>query len=338
MKKLRAAVVGCGAIAHHCHIPGYLNNKNCELAAIVDPSTKNVKQAKEAFGIETSYRTIDDLFKKEEIDVISICSPNKFHAEHILKSLEKGCHILAEKPLCLTLDEANQIEKAAKNTDVKIMVAFTQRFYKGNQKAKQWIEKGKIGHPYMIRLRFAHEGPMSGWAMSNWFHNPDKAGGGALFDMGIHAIDLATYLMGPIRKVNGMIGTLGKKIDLEDNAILQFEFEDKALGYAEVGWTSKQGFAGVEIYGSEAAIIVDYIDGVFFVQGKTHPSGKRTVRKRLIEKNVTVGGWDVEVDHFVKCIRNNVEPEAGLQTGIYSMKVALGAYSSATTGKTAEIK
>jgi len=340
MKKLNAAVVGCGAIAHHCHIPGYIKNKKTELVACVDPSPKNQKLAREAFGIETFYKDIETLFKKEEIDVISICSPNRFHAAHIKLALQNGCHILAEKPLCLSLKEASEIEKAyqkAQKKGVKFMTGFTQRFFKGNQKARKYIQDGKIGKPYMIRIRFAHEGPMSGWAMSNWFYNADKAGGGALFDMGIHAIDLAAYFMGPVKKVNGMVGTLEKKIKLEDNAIMQYEFETGALGYAEVGWTSKQGFAGIEIYGSDAALVIDYMGGVEYLQGKTHPSGKRTLRKRTIEKDPLQGGWDVEVDYLIKCIQKDIEPEMGLYTGIHSMKVALGAYESATKGKTITI-
>lgn len=334
MKKLRAAVIGSGAIAHHCHIPGYQKNRGCELVAIVDPSPQNLKSACEKFGIQKTYANVEDLFAQEKIDVVSVASPNAFHAEHAVDALQRGCHVLCEKPLALSMKEAQSIQKAALKAGTIFMVAFSNRLYQGNIKAKQWLDKGKIGKPYMIRIRFAHQGPMSGWAMSDWFYKPPVAGGGALFDMGIHAIDLAAYYFGPIRRINAMISTLEKEIELEDNAILQFGFDGGVLGYAEVGWTSKQGFAGVEIYGSEAAIIVDYVEGAYLVSGKTSPSGKRVVHKKLIDKTPLVGGWDVEIDHFIQAVRKGEQPAMGLDAGIASLKAALGAYDSAKKGRT----
>ena len=91
MKKLRAAVIGCGAIAHHCHIPGYQKNRSCELVALVDPSPKNLKLACDTFGVENGYKSLDRLFKEREIDVVSVASPNAFHAEHAVAALENGC-------------------------------------------------------------------------------------------------------------------------------------------------------------------------------------------------------------------------------------------------------
>lgn len=338
MKKLRAAVIGCGAIAHHCHIPGYKKNKNCELVALVDPYDKNREAACQKFGVEKGYNTVDELFKNEKIDVVSVTSPNAFHAEHAVAALKNGCHVLCEKPLALSMKEAQRIQKAAQSAGTIFMVAFSNRFYRGNVKAKQWLDSGKIGKPYMIRVRFAHQGPFPGWAMSDWFYTPAKAGGGALFDMGIHVIDLAAYYLGPIRRVNAMTATLEKKIELEDNVILQFEFESGALGYAEAGWTSKQGFAGVEIHGSEAALIVDYVEGAYLLTGKTTPSGERVMKKKMIDSTPLVGGWDIEVDHFIQAIRKNEQPAMGLDAGVAALKVALAAYESAKKGSRIAIK
>lgn len=333
MKKIRAAVIGCGAISHNCHIPGFKKNKYAELVALVDPDSKNLKLAREKFGVEKGYKSIDDLFDHEEIDAIAVASPNAFHAEHAIIGLHHQCHVLCEKPLCLNLKDASKIQRAVSQAGTIFMVAFTHRLYTGNIKAKQRIEKGEIGKPYMLRIRFAHQGPR-GWAMSNWFFTPAKSGGGALFDMGIHAIDLAAYYLGNIKRVNAMIANLGSKLPVEDNAILQFEFESGPLGYAEVGWTSSQGFAGVEIHGDKGAIVNDYINGAFLVRGESTPSGKRVERRKVIDKNPCIGGWDVEIDHFVDAIRKNRQPEMGIEAGIRSLRCALAAYASAEKGKT----
>lgn len=337
MKKLRAGVVGCGAIAHHCHIPGYQNNKSCELVAVADPDTKNRETAMEKFGVPKGYASVEDMLDEENLDCVSIGSPNKFHAEHAIYAIKSGCHVLCEKPLCMSMKDARAIMRAAEKSDKIFMTAFTHRLYKGNEKAKRLVEKGEIGDPFMIRIRFAHQGPMAGWAMSDWFFNADKAGGGALFDMGIHGIDLATSYMGRIEKVNAMVATLQHEIELDDNAILQFTFENGALGYLEVGWTSKVGFFGVEIYGSEGALVVDYLGEAYVLTGKTLPSGKRQVRRRVIEKEPGQGGWDVEIDYFVRAIKKGEQPEIGLEAGVHALEVALGAYESSRKGKTVSL-
>ncbi len=334
MKKLKAAVIGCGAIAHNCHLPGYQKNKWCDLAAVADPLKQNLKIAQEKYEIQNGYLDALEMLEKERPDVVSVASPNTYHAEQAIAALKLGCHVLCEKPLCASMKEANAMKKAADKAGTIFMVAFSNRLYKGNIKTKKALEAGKIGEPFMIRIRFAHEGPFPGWAMSDWFYNPAKAHGGALFDMGIHAIDLAAFYMGKIVKVNAMIGTLAKEIELEDNAIMQFQFASGKMGYAESGWTSKQGFAGVEIYGSEGALVIDYNGTAQLITGSTTAAGKRTVRRKTIEKNPLEGGWPIEIDYFINAIRKNQQPDIGLETGIDSLRVALGAYESSKKEKT----
>ncbi len=328
MKKVRALVIGCGAIAHNCHLPGYDSDKNCEIVAVADPSLKNRTSAQEQFTIGKAYASAEDMLKHETADCISITSPNAFHAEQAVAALKQGLHVQCEKPLCTTKQEISRILRATSQSDALFMTAFTNRFYKGTQKAKKLVDAGKIGKPYMIRVRFAHEGP-KGWMMSKSFFNPNQAVGGALFDMGIHAIDLAQWLYGPIAKVSAITATLQHKIPMEDNVIMQFQFKTGALGYAEAGWTSKQGFAGVEIMGSEAAIVVDYNKNTAVrIAGSTDPAGNRKERVTTLEKNALDGGWSAQMKYFLQCVRKGVMPESDVHAGADAVRVALGAYES----------
>ncbi|MFH1743616.1 MAG: Gfo/Idh/MocA family oxidoreductase [bacterium] len=337
MAKLKAAVIGCGAIAQHCHIPGYLGNKGCELVAAADPSGARRKEAKEKFGVPRTYTSAETLFKRETPDVVSICTPNRFHAEQAVMALEHGCHVLCEKPLCLSMAEAQRIKRAKEKSGAVLMTAFTHRLFRGNQKAKQIIEKGDIGDPFMIRVRFAHGGPQPGWAMSDWFYNPELSGGGAMLDMGIHAIDLATYLLGPITAVSARVATLAKPIKVDDNAVMILEFGRKCLGYIEVGWTSKPGYTGAEIYGSEGSMFVDYSKGFSVLRGRTMPDGTVKSSWRTIDKKPATGGWAIEVDYFLRHVRKGIQPDASLEAGMDALAVALAAYKSAKTGKRVKI-
>ncbi len=337
-KKLRAGVIGCGAIAQNCHLPGYAKDKNCIIAAVADPARARLKEVNEAFKIEKSFSKWEKMLDEVDLDVVSVCTPNAFHAEQAIAAMNRGIHVLCEKPLCLSMAEAKKIRKAQEKSGVKFMVGFTHRFFTGNQKAKKLLDKGDLGKPFMIRIRFAHSGPVPGWAKSDWFYDAPRAGGGALLDMGIHAIDLAMHLIGPIKAVSASIGTLVKKIHVDDNAVLILEFENKQLGYIEVGWTSKPGFAGTEVYGTEGSLFVDYLQGLKVLRGKNTPDGKQKLIWRTLDKNPTRGGWDVEIGQFLDYVRKNKEPKESLQCGINALAVALASYRSAKTGRKVMVK
>lgn len=337
MSKIKALVIGAGAIAHNCHLPGYQADSRCEIAAIADPNQKNIKSAMKSFDIARAYSSADDMLKNEDADCISVTSPNAFHADHAVAALKRGLHVLCEKPLCISKAEGARILRAAKSSKSLFMTAFTHRFFKGNQKARQMIEAGKIGKPYMIRVRFAHQGP-EGWMMSKSFFDKKQAAGGALFDMGIHAIDLALWFMGPAKKINAMTATLEHKIAMEDNAIMQFEFKNGALGYAEAGWTSKQGFVGVEVFGSDAALVIDYNDeSLVRIVGRNYASGKRVVSKKVIVSDALSGGWPAQMKYFLKCIRKGEAPSPNAQDGVDAVLAALASYESHAKGKTVKL-
>ena len=124
------------------------------------------------------------------------------------------------------------------------MTGFTHRFMTGNQKAKKLIEKGDIGKPFMVRARLAHSGPIPDWAKSDWFHFKKPAGGGAMLDMGIHAIDIIQYMLGPITTVSAQIGNLVKKIEVDDNALVLLEFDGTMMGLYRSRLDEQAGFRG----------------------------------------------------------------------------------------------
>ena len=334
-KKLKAAVIGCGAIAQHCHLPGYAEHPDVTILAAADVEPARLDEARSKFKARNVYLDYDEMFKAhEDLDLVSVCTPNYLHVDAVTKAARAGCHVFCEKPMALTVEDAERMIEAVRANDVRMMLGFSHRFKRGNQEAKRLIEEGQIGRPFMVRVRFAHEGPSPGWAMSDWFYDPDKAGGGACLDMGIHAYDLCEYFLGPITSVQAAIKTIVKDIRVDDNAVLLFEFASGALGYVEVGWTSKPGFLGAEIYGTEGSIIVDYDQGLFLVSGKASADVRKegTQRKKLAVV-VGAGGWDVEVEEFVRCIQEKTPFTAGAAEGLTSLRIALAGYESSRTGR-----
>ena len=333
-KSFTAAVIGCGSIAQHLHLPGYAKRGDISRLVGVDPVAERRAEVEEKFSLAATYSDYREMFAHERPDFVSVCTPNVFHAEHALAALQAGAHLLLEKPMTLTLAEAQAVSVAATAAGKQVMIGFSHRLRRSNQAIKQLLQDGAIGEPFMIRIRFAHGGPFPGWAKSDWFYQPELAGGGALFDMGIHAIDLCEWLIGPITSVIAVMGTLRKPIALDDNAVMALEFGARAMGYIEVGWTSGPGFLGLEIYGDAGSIINDYDAPLRLCRGISSPDMQAGPAYSWEEVPVSVGPetWEVEINYFLDAILAGQPIEMGLDAGIASLAVALAAMDSARNG------
>lgn len=340
-KTLKAGVIACGSIAQMMHLPGYAKCPGVELVAACDPVAQRRREAEK---IKPGLRTYDDyrkMLKAEDLDIVSVCSPNLFHAEHAIAGLEHGAHVLLEKPPALSLKEIAAVRAAIKKSCRRLIVGFSHRFMRGNRKIHKMLADGVIGEPYMIRMRLAHGGPYPGWAKDDWFYSPKLAGGGALLDMGIHAIDQVLWQMGPVKSVQAMVRTLRKPIQVDDNAVILLEFaRSRALGYIEVGWTSPSGFSGVEIMGDKGCIVENYAGQLTVTTGKITPDMKKRAKMttRVVDAEPTHGGWQIEVGEVVKAFKQNSDLGMGIDTGGAALAVALAAYESSRTGKAVPVR
>lgn len=338
MAILKAAVIGAGAIAHHCHLPGYQQHPDCQLVALAEIDPSRAARAAKRFGVPRTYQNYRQMLEREHLDMVSICTPNYLHHEMAEAVARQGVHLLLEKPVALSVVDAEAIRQAVRAAGVQCMVGFTHRFYHSNQQARQLICDGAIGEPFMIRVRFAHKGPQPGWAMSDWFYRRDKSGGGALLDMGIHAMDICRYMMGPVASVSALVGTLRKDIEVDDNAVLSLGFASKrAFGYVEVGWTSCPGFTGLEIYGDDGTIIIDYAKPVELILGSIGPDGVDRTERRQLPSPTQPQGWPRQMAAFVDCIRDGRDLPVNIDDGVAATAVAEAAASSAESGHTVKV-
>lgn len=335
-KTWKAGVIGCGSISQMMHMPGYRKTPGVKLVAACDPV---VERRDEALRIEPNLRTYENyrrMLDAEPLDAVSVASPNRFHAEHAVAALDSGAHVLLEKPPALSMKEIAQVRAAVKRSGRKLIVGFSHRFMRGNVKMNRMIAAGAIGEPFMIRIRLAHAGPYPGWAKCDWFYSPALAGGGALLDMGIHAIDQALWHLGPVRSVQAMVRTLRKNIKVDDNAVFVLEFErSRALGYIEVGWTSPAGFCGMEIMGDAGCFVENYAGQLTMTVGKITPDMKKRpkLKTRVIDETPQHGGWSIEVPTVVKALRQGSDLGLGIDTGGAALAVALAGYESSRTGR-----
>ena len=339
MKTFRVGVIGAGAVAQGSHIPGYAAAKNCKLVALCDPLPKSLDEVrKRGWIFERTYSDYRQMLQKEDLDAVSICTPNVYHSEMAIAALKKGCAVCLEKPIAISMPEGLAIQRAVKKYKGRLMVCFSHRFNELNIKTRQAVQAGKIGKPYMIRVRFAHKGPIPGWAKTDWFYRPEMAGGGAVLDMAIHAFDLAQFHVGPVMAVQAKVATLRKKIKVDDNVVALLEFGDTALGYVEAGWTSPAGFGGVEIMGDNGVIVIDYALGTStLTRGGIRPDYTYCLEQSVLAKVDGHSAWINQMAHFTSNLGKKGPFCVGIEEGVSALRIVLGTYESSRTGKRVKI-
>ena len=330
---LKIGVIGGGAIARACHIPGYAAVPECTLAAIADISQESLDAVREKWHFQHEYRDYREMLRREKPDLVSVCVPNKFHTDAAVAALESGADVILEKPVSTTLSGAEEIRKAVHRTGRRLAVGFSHRFNSMVRAAAEAVKAGRIGKPYMVRIRFAHNGPYPGWAVGDWFYDPEVAGGGAMLDMGIHAIDLVHWLVGPITEVAALTGTLRKPIRVEDNMVLSFRAGAGCMGCIDCSWTSPAGFIGVELYGDNVAILVDYLEGKTILnEGMTTPDGTMQIHTEELAQRGN-SAWKDEMAELIAAAVSGQPLQPGIDAGIDALRVALAAYESTRSGR-----
>jgi predicted dehydrogenase len=324
---------------------GYINkihaqaaqNLGLELVAVVNHKADSMVEFSNRFGIVRQYETIDALLKDGEVDALVVGTPNFLHAPQTMAALKAGVHVMVEKPMAMNAREAEQMREAAEKSGTLLMVAHCWRFDPDVLWLKEHSAKlGKI-------IRTKGYGVHTHWGPSGWFTQKEFAGGGALADMGIHALDTARFLLGdplPVT-VYAKIGTYYKDFDVDDTGIIIIEWDNGATSYIESGWWQPHADgpeAATHLYGTQGF-------GQLFPTKLELPN----VQEQTIdvvdsgfafprEEHCPQSLYDAQLKYFVECIEMNQTPVPGAMEGWINMKVVDAAYESSRTGKVVEIK
>lgn len=329
----RIGIIGCGAIAQACHIPGYVR-AGFTVAAIADPRPEVLAELRErTLPTPTLYADHRQMLAAETFDAVSICTPNVTHVPIFLDCVGKVSTVLLEKPIAIDLPSALTMQAAARQHGTRVMIAFSHRFSSICRTVKDALTAGKVGKPYHLRIRFAHMGPIPGWARTDWFYKPELAGGGALLDMGIHAFDLVRWFAGDATAVSARVATLCKPIAVDDNAIAIIELGPTCLATVEVGWTSPAGFIGVEVMGDKGAIIADYnTDRVELHTGGRRPDGSDAKGIEVLYPGKGTSGWEGQMATFTQAMLTGSPLSPSLDDGLAALGIALAAAESSRKG------
>ena len=267
-EKLRIGLVGLGGVCAAVHYPGFRRIPEVEIAGLCEVDTRLLARRQEEWNIAVGCGDYRQFLRQVEPDAVVIAVPNALHRSCILQALEAGCHVLCEKPLGMDYAETMEIYRAAKESGLRHMTAFTYRFVPGMSYLRHLVRQGELGE-----IRHARFQRLQDWGDHSigWRQYKDRAGSGELGDMGIHRIDFAEDLLGPITAVCAATrqvltrdrtadGAPCPPQDLEDWVAWIAEFESGATGVFEMGKLTKgRGPGGdhdvAELNGNEASAV-----------------------------------------------------------------------------------
>lgn len=248
---MKAGIIGAGGIAG-AHYRGY-KAAGIEVIAIADVSEAILKARRDEWGVLHTYTDYHDLLTHQDIDMVSICTPNKYHHPATVAAARAGKHILCEKPIALNLELAEEMIEVCRAEGVVLQIGHHMRSNGAAFRAKQMIERGDLGRLTFIKLRQAHD-----WAgaaeVRGAFGSLEASGGGTLLDNGCHMFDLARYFAGNVKEIYTRMATLKFEVEVEDTAVATLVFEDGILGSVENAWTATGWEEAFAIYGTKGSL------------------------------------------------------------------------------------
>jgi predicted dehydrogenase len=333
MAAIKLAIAGTGYISK-VHAQAAKSLPDVELVAVVNHRAESMAEFAHKFGITRQYTSVEDLLDDGNVDAISINTPNYLHAPQSIAALTAGVHVMVEKPIAMNAGEAQAMLDASRLSGAKLMVAHCWRFDEEVLWLKHNVDEGKLGDITRTKGYGVHVH----WGPSGWFAQKEYAGGGALADMGIHAIDTARFLLGDPQPVSvyADIQTLYGNYDVDDTGVISVKWDNGTISYFESGWWQPHTDgpeASTQLYGksgfgqlfptylalpNKAEKKIDHIESGFSFPRDPHCPQVM---------------YDKQMAYFIECIRDDKTPVPGGVEGLINMRIVDAAYESSRTGK-----
>jgi 1,5-anhydro-D-fructose reductase (1,5-anhydro-D-mannitol-forming) len=257
-------VVGIGDITTRRVIPAIQAEPRSHLYGVVSRDEARGKAV-----AERAWTDLDAALADPAIDAVYVGTPVALHAPQTIASLRAAKHVLCEKPVAMNYAEASGMTEIARESGKVFGVAYYRRTYPKIQRARQLIAQGAIGRPVLAEANHHSELPAQG-AFRSWLLDPKLAGGGPLFDVASHRIDLFNYLFGKPVRVSAQLSNVVHQAPVEDNATVLIEYENGVRGIVDVRWHSKIARDQFRIVGTDGEINLDPLSGPEF----SHPRGR----------------------------------------------------------------
>lgn len=302
----------------YSYAEGLKNIPNVELVGIYDD---NVERGQEvAVNYNTIHYSDQADFLAQEMDAVIICSENNRHKEMVLNAAKAKKHILCEKPIATSLDDATEMIQVCEDNNVTLQIAYPVRFSSPIRELKEMIDKGELGD--IVAFRSTNRGQNPG----GWFIDEEQSGGGAVLDHTVHMLDIMRwYLNEEVTEVRAFVDSYFHDVDIDDAGILTFEFKNGVIASHDASWSRfteypTWGDATIEVIGTKQTVKVDAFKEHFRMFG----SGSKSLEHVFFGNDMDYG----LILDFVNCVKEGKEPSITGYDGLKSLEVSLAAYQS----------
>jgi predicted dehydrogenase len=344
-KKLRVGLIGAGGIAG-AHVRGYLKTNQVQIVAAADVVPANLDRADADWGCTGLYDDWKAMLEKEDLDAVSVCTPNALHMQPTIDALAAGCHVLVEKPLAVNAAEGEKMIAAARKANRELIVGFQYRFNPHAQFLRRAVAAGQMGDMKHARVHALRRRGVPNWGV---FGQKDRQGGGGMIDIGVHMIESAHYVMGSPTPVsasgqtftylgNRKSSTLSRWADwdyrtytVEDYAVGQIRFDTGAIMSVEAGFIVHQAEGGImdfKIFGTKGGghyatpeVYTDQFDTMV------------TIRPDWLPPSSFNDMFNIKMQAFVDTALHGKPNEAPAEHGLMIQKMIDAIYASAEQGR-----
>lgn len=311
--------------------------QNANVVAVADINEETARTFSELFHCRHTTDWIS-VVSDPEIKVILVCTPPHLHEEIAISAIRQGKHVLCEKPLASSTDQAKRMMEEAKKNRVKLGCGFNLRHHPAIRQVHEWVTAGKIGNIISLRSRYGIGG-REGYE-NDWRTNPEISGGGELMDQGPHLLDLAQWFLGKIDSVTGLLQTAYWPIaPVEDNAFIILKSEQDAIASLHVSWTQWKPIFSLEIHGTDGYAIAEGLGGAYGTEKAIF--GKRDFNAPFQESVVEFRGndqsWKLDLDNFFSEFNDPSKLPESAASGLNVMALIEALYKSHQERKTVKI-
>ena len=331
----KIALVGCGRISKN-HFDAIAKVEGLELSAVSDADAERARAAGDAQGVRW-FANYAEMLKSADADVVTIATPSGVHAAQGVAAARAGKHVITEKPMAITLEQADSLVQACDTAGVRLFVVKQNRLNPAIQLLKRAVDKGRFGRIYLANTTVRWNRPQEYYDAAPW-RGTWEFDGGAFMNQASHYVDLIQWLIGPVESVIAKTATQARKIEAEDSGVAVMKFRNGALGVIEVNvLTHPRNWEGsVTIIGEKgtAKISGTAVNRVEHWEFADYDDDDKMIDAAATHPASVYGfGHEGYYRNVLAVLRGEAQPETDGRAGRKSLELILGIYESAKTGR-----
>ena len=328
-KNLRVGLIGVGAVAQISHIPALKRTEGLELVALCDRDAEKAGRVAQKFQIARSHTRIEELLD-DDVDAVDICTPNFLHAPMAAAALEAGKHVLCERPLARSAEEAAAMARAAKKAERLLLCTVQHRFRPDAQLLRTFVHKGDLGDIFFAKAGWLRQ--RTEWDSPEWRRQKRESGGGVVLDLGFQMLDLSLWTLGS-PKVQSVTASVhrSRKGEVEDSATAMFRLESGATLTLELTWglLMEKDFAYLNLFGSGGAALWNPLR----IHKGMHGNLVNVTPTMENSRNQYKHSIEAQIGHFAEALRKGTKPMGSAEEIVPVMELLDAMYRSAEQGK-----